>query len=62
MNAVNKEAPIASPPGYPPTPPQGLAELFGITKAVQMLRRRLMIMAIVGATVAVAVALEQASK
>ncbi|HYD72920.1 MAG TPA: polysaccharide biosynthesis tyrosine autokinase [Candidatus Binatia bacterium] len=45
--------PAGGAPGYPPGPPQGLAELFGITAALQMLRRRILIMALVGVTVAV---------
>jgi capsular exopolysaccharide synthesis family protein len=53
MNLINKEPPSGAP-GYPPTPPQGLAELFGVTGALQMLRRRLLIMILVGGTVAVA--------
>ncbi|MGE0740468.1 MAG: GumC family protein [Hyphomonadaceae bacterium] len=44
-----------TPPGYPSSAaPQGLAELFGITAATQMLRRRMAIMAIVGVTAVVA--------
>lgn len=53
MNIMTKEPPSGAP-GYPPGPPQGLAELFGITAAMQMLRRRILIMALVGVTVAVA--------
>ncbi len=49
---MNKEPPSGAP-GYPPTPPQGLAELFGITAMMQMLRRRFVIMAIVGAVASV---------
>jgi capsular exopolysaccharide synthesis family protein len=49
---MSKE-PSAGAPGYPPGAPQGLAELFGITAALQMLRRRMLIMALVGVTVAV---------
>lgn len=52
MNVMSKD-PSSGAPGYPPGAPQGLAELFGITAAMQMLRRRLLIMALVGATVAV---------
>lgn len=52
MNIMNKEPPSGAP-GYPPTPPQGLAELFGITAMMQMLRRRFVIMAIVGAVASV---------
>ena len=47
MNVMNKE-----PPGYPSSAPQGLAELFGVTAALQMLRRRLLIMVLVGVTAA----------
>ena len=47
MNVMNKE-----PPGYPSSAPQGLAELFGVTAALQMLRRRLLIMILVGVTAA----------
>lgn len=55
MNMMNKEPP-AGPPGYPSgsSAPQGLAELFGVTAAMQMLRRRFLIMALVGVTVAAA--------
>jgi capsular exopolysaccharide synthesis family protein len=59
MSMVNRE-PATGPVGYPgggyPVGgvPQGLAELFGVTAAMQMLRRRLLIMAIVGAAVAAA--------
>ena len=55
MNMMNKE-PSAGPPGYPSgsSAPQGLAELFGVTAAMQMLRRRFLIMALVGVTVAAA--------
>jgi capsular exopolysaccharide synthesis family protein len=52
MNHMSKE-PSSGAPGYPPGAPQGLAELFGITAAMQMLRRRMLIMALVGVTVAV---------
>jgi len=52
MNIMTND-PSAGPPGYPAGAPQGLAELFGITAALQMLRRRLLIMALVGVTVAV---------
>jgi polysaccharide biosynthesis transport protein len=53
MNIMSKDPPSAAP-GYPPGAPQGLAELFGITAALQMLRRRMLIMALVGVTVAAA--------
>jgi polysaccharide biosynthesis transport protein len=54
MNIMNKEQPSGAP-GYPSsTPPQGLAELFGITAALQMLRRRALIMAVIGVTAAAA--------
>jgi len=54
MNKMNKE-PISGSPGYPNgSAPQGLAELFGVTAAMQMLRRRFLIMALVGATVGAA--------
>jgi len=52
MNIMSKEPP-SGPPGYPPTPPQGLAEVFGITALLAMLRRRFLIMAITGVVVAV---------
>ena len=52
MNMMSNNPP-AGAPGYPPGQPEGLAELFGITAALQMLRRRILIMALVGATVAV---------
>lgn len=54
MNAINKEPP-PGPPGYPSSAsaPQGLAELFGVTAALQMLRRRMIIMLAVGAVAAV---------
>ncbi|HJS81187.1 MAG TPA: polysaccharide biosynthesis tyrosine autokinase [Vitreimonas sp.] len=45
--------PPAGAPGYPNGAPQDLAEMFGVTGILQMLRRRLLIMALVGATVAV---------
>ncbi|HYD88950.1 MAG TPA: polysaccharide biosynthesis tyrosine autokinase [Vitreimonas sp.] len=52
MNKMNQE-PLSGSPGYPNgSAPQGLAELFGVTAAMQMLRRRFLIMALVGATVA----------
>lgn len=53
MNVMNKESP-SGPPGYPAQAPQGLAELFGVTAALQMLRRRFLIMALVGAAAAIA--------
>lgn len=59
MNMMNKDTPPV-PPGYPPgypssaSSPQGLAELFGVTAAMQMLRRRALVMALVGVTAAVA--------
>jgi len=53
MNIMNNEPAAPSSPGMP-SQPQGLAELLGITAAMQMLRRRLVIMALVGATAAVA--------
>lgn len=50
MNMINKEPP-SGPPGYPSSAqPQGLAEMFGITAALQMLRRRMLIMILVGVT------------
>jgi succinoglycan biosynthesis transport protein ExoP len=52
MNMMSKNPPGGAP-GYPPGQPEGLAELFGITAALQMLRRRILIMALVGVTVAV---------
>lgn len=52
MNIMNKEPP-AGASGYPASPPQGLAELFGVTAALQVLRRRILIMALVGVTAAV---------
>jgi succinoglycan biosynthesis transport protein ExoP len=55
MNIMNKDTP-SGPPGYPSSAaPQGLAELFGITGALQMLRRRMLVMSFVGLTVAIAV-------
>lgn len=52
MNIISKD-PAPSAPGYPSSAaPQGLAELFGITAALQMLRRRMLVMAVVGLTVA----------
>lgn len=42
-----------TPPGYP-SPPQGLAELLGVTAALQVLRRRLLIMCVVGLVAAAA--------
>jgi capsular exopolysaccharide synthesis family protein len=52
MNIMPKD-PTSGAPGYPPGAPQGLAELFGVTAALQMLRRRLLVMAVVGVTIAV---------
>ncbi len=52
MNIMTNDPPSGAP-GYPPGAPQGLAELFGVTAALQMLRRRILIMALVGITVAV---------
>jgi len=52
MNIMSKDPP-AGAPGYPNGAPQDLAEMFGVTGILQMLRRRLLIMALVGATVAV---------
>ena len=52
MNHMSNE-PSSGPPGYP-SAPQGLAEMFGITAAMQMLRRRILIMALVGVTAATA--------
>jgi len=50
MNMMNREPP-SGPPGYPSSAaPQGLAEMFGITAAMQMIRRRFWIMALVGVT------------
>jgi capsular exopolysaccharide synthesis family protein len=51
MNMMSKDPP-QTPPGYPSSAsaPQGLAELFGVTGALQMLRRRLIIMALIGVT------------
>lgn len=55
MNIMNKDTPSGAP-GYPSSAaPQGLAELFGITGALQMLRRRMLVMSLVGATIAIAV-------
>jgi polysaccharide biosynthesis transport protein len=54
MNIVNKEPP-QGPSSYPSSAaPQGLAELLGVTGALQALRRRLAIMVLVGAAAAVA--------
>ena len=53
MNKLNNE-PHQGAPGYPNSAPQGLAELFGVTAAMQMLRRRLLIMGLVGLSVAAA--------
>ncbi|MFT3729326.1 MAG: polysaccharide biosynthesis tyrosine autokinase [Terricaulis sp.] len=46
------QGPSAGPPSS--GAPQGLAELFGVTGALQMLRRRLLIMVLIGGTVAAA--------
>jgi capsular exopolysaccharide synthesis family protein len=57
MNMISNDTPPSTPGqprGYPSSPPQGLAELFGVTAAMQMLRRRLLIMAIVGLAAAAA--------
>lgn len=55
MSMTNKDANSgAYPGGYASGAPQGLAELFGITAAMQMFRRRLPIMVAVGAAAAVA--------
>jgi capsular exopolysaccharide synthesis family protein len=49
MNIMRNEPPQQpGPTGYP-SPPQGLAELFGIAAAMQVLRRRFLIMAVLGA-------------
>ena len=54
MSILNKE-PISGPPGYPSSAqPVGLAELFGVTTALAVVRRRLLIMALVGVTAAAA--------
>jgi polysaccharide biosynthesis transport protein len=52
MNMM-KSDPSGQSPGYPSSTPQGLAEMFGVTAALQMLRRRLLIMIVVGAVAAV---------
>ena len=52
MNKMNNE-PVPGA-GYNGAAPQGLAELFGVTAAMQMLRRRFLIMLLVGLTVAAA--------
>jgi|CXWL01.1.fsa_nt_gi exopolysaccharide transport family protein len=49
MNMMNQETP-QNPPGQPG--PQGLADLFGIDAALGMLRRRFLIMAMVGVVAA----------
>jgi capsular exopolysaccharide synthesis family protein len=54
MNIMNTDPPSGQPPGYPSSAPQGLAEMFGVTAALQMLRRRMLIMIIVGAVAATA--------
>lgn len=51
MNMMNRETPVQQPVGYPSTAsggPMGLAEMFGLTAVLQMLRRRWLIIAIVG--------------
>ena len=53
MNKMNNE-PLPGANGYNASAPQGLAELFGVTAAMQMLRRRFLIMGLVGLTVAAA--------
>lgn len=50
--SVIKDA--AAAPGYPPQAQQSLSELFGIGAALQMLRRRLFVMALVGGIAAAA--------
>jgi len=50
MNKMNE--PIGSHASPNGSAPQGLAELFGFTAAMQMLRRRFLIMALVGITIA----------
>lgn len=52
MNIMRNEPQSSGPPGYPSSP-QGLAELFGIAAAMQMLRRRFLIMVLVGVVAAV---------
>ncbi len=56
MNIMRNDppsGPSGTPPGYPSSAsaPLGLAELFGIAAAMAMLRRRALIMALVGAVV-----------
>ncbi len=54
MNVMNKE-PISAPQATPAyTPPRGLAEMIGITALMTMLRRRMVLVAIVGFTAAIA--------
>ena len=55
MNMMNKE-PLASPSGSPTGghAPRGLAEMLGITAIMTMLRRRMVLVAIVGFTAALA--------
>jgi capsular exopolysaccharide synthesis family protein len=53
MNVMNTEPPSGQPPGYPSSAPQGLAEMFGVAAALQMLRRRLLIMVVIGAVASV---------
>lgn len=53
MNKMNTEPAASYPNG---SAPQGLAELFGVTAAMQMLRRRFLVMILVGASVAAAAA------
>lgn len=57
MNIMNPDPPSPSsgvPPGYPSSAPQGMAELLGVTAVLQMVRRRLLIMVLVGAAIAAA--------
>jgi capsular exopolysaccharide synthesis family protein len=55
MNMMNKE-PLSSPSGSPAgaCAPRGLAEMLGITALMTMLRRRMVVVAIVGFTAAIA--------
>lgn len=52
MNAINQDT--SGTAGGSGSAPQTLAEMFGVTAALQMLRRRWLIMAIVGAVVSIA--------